>query len=287
MKKVSYPTRTGKDAMDLVKFKDERIRRLFSGLFIVLLILLGIFAGEIAWLGAVCLISILSLWEFYELVSKKTHISKGIGIIASVVMFAVAYSGKIDSYGLPVFAISAFAILLIEVIRKQITGTCNVLWNLGATISGLSFIILPWIFLYILRGENYGMYVLLALFMCTWSCDVSAYVIGTRWGKKPLCDNVSPKKSWEGFWGGLAGSLLGSLFIPYIYGLAPTPYLLIGMICGIAGQLGDLGESVIKREAGVKDSGRLIPGHGGFLDRFDSILVSGTIIYLIFGVILG
>ncbi len=272
--------------MDLSQFKQEPVRRIFSGIFIVLLIILGIILGGLPWLGSVFLISILSLWEFYDLLSQRIHVSKGVGILSSLLIFLLARSGLFEVYSIPLLTISAFAVILIEILRKQLTGTSNALWNLGGTISGIVYVILPWTFMYLMRTKPYGMYILLALFMCTWSCDVFAYIIGSRWGKNALCEEVSPKKSWEGFWGGLAGSLLGSLFIPYVYNLPPVPYLLIGLICGIAGQLGDLGESILKREAGVKDSGTLIPGHGGFLDRFDSILVSGTLTYLIFGVII-
>lgn len=272
--------------MDLSRFRKEPVRRFLSGICIVLLIVLGIFAGGFTWFIAVSLISMLSLWEFYDLLSRKIHVSKGVGILSGVAIFLLAQSGLSASHSVPLITISAFAVVLIEILRKQVTGTSNTLWNLGATISGIVYVIFPWTFIFLMRTKTSGMYILLALFMCTWCCDVCAYIIGSKWGKKTLCEQISPNKSWEGFWGGLAGSVLGSLFIPYVYGLAPLPYMLIGLICGIAGQLGDLGESILKREAGVKDSGTLIPGHGGFLDRFDSILVSGTLTYLIFGVIL-
>jgi phosphatidate cytidylyltransferase len=215
------------------------------------------------------------------------HFSKGIGLITAILLLAMANFRLPYSYYPPVLSISLFMLMLIEIGKRQITGKSNALWNLGATISGVIFIIFPWLFIYLLRVKSYGIYVLLTLFICTWTCDVFAYIIGSKWGHNCLCEKVSPHKSWEGFWGGLAGAMLGSIFIPYFYGLPPVPYLLIGAICGIAGQFGDLGESILKREAGVKDSGAVIPGHGGFLDRFDSILISGTITYLIFGVILG
>jgi phosphatidate cytidylyltransferase len=127
----------------------------------------------------------------------------------------------------------------------------------------------------------------MTLFLCTWSCDVAAFLTGKRFGANLLCESVSPKKTWEGFGGGVAGSLACSALLALLFRFPPLPMLLLGLLCGVAGQLGDLGESILKREAGVKDSGSLIPGHGGFLDRFDSILINASLAFLIFEVLAG
>jgi phosphatidate cytidylyltransferase len=110
--------------------------------------------------------------------------------------------------------------------------------------------------------------------------------VGSWWGKVRLCENISPKKTWEGFIGGALGSVLTIALVVFFQEQPPFPLFLIGLICAFAGQLGDLAESLIKRETGVKDAGKLIPGHGGVLDRFDSILINGLLTYLLFGVIL-
>lgn len=277
--------------MDLSKLKSSRFntennRRAISGIFIVLLIVGGILSGGYLWFFATLLISVVSLWEYYSLISEKAHISKGLGILISLVLFLSALKGLFYLYIGPVLALTAFLILIIEMIRREYTGVSNAIWNLSGIISGIIYVVLPWIFMFNLRTYPRGLFILLALFMCTWSCDVFAYLIGTKWGKRSLCENVSPRKSWEGFWGGLAGSLLGGTVVAYSLSLPPSMFILIGLICGIAGQFGDLGESILKREVGFKDSGDIIPGHGGMLDRFDSILISATLTYLIFGVIM-
>jgi len=277
--------------MDLSKLKSssfntENNRRAISGIFIVLLIVGGILSGGRLWFLATLLISVVSLWEYYSLISQKAHISKGLGIIVSLFLFLSALKGLFYLYLGPILALTAFLILIIEMIRREYTGVSNAIWNLSGIISGIIYVVLPWIFMFNLRTYPRGLFILLALFMCTWSCDVFAYLIGTKWGKRSLCENVSPRKSWEGFWGGLAGSLLGGAVVAYSLSLPPSMFILIGLICGIAGQFGDLGESILKREVGFKDSGDIIPGHGGMLDRFDSILISATLIYLIFGVIM-
>ena len=165
------------------------------------------------------------------------------------------------------------------------SGESFALQNMGATIVGIAYVILPWSFMIIIRTRELGAMFLITLFFCTWSCDVAAYFVGSNLGRNLLCEKVSPKKTWEGFIGGAAASFLCGGILALIFSFPPVPLLLMGLLCGIAGQLGDLGESVLKREAGVKDTGSIIPGHGGLLDRFDSILVNATLAFLIFEII--
>ncbi|MFV9507011.1 MAG: phosphatidate cytidylyltransferase [Oscillochloridaceae bacterium umkhey_bin13] len=120
----------------------------------------------------------------------------------------------------------------------------------------------------------------------TWIQDSAAFFAGRAFGKHKMAPILSPKKTWEGFAGGFIASILTALVADLLLGL-PLSYLgaaLIGAVAGIAGPLGDLGESLIKRQLGVKDSGNLIPGHGGILDRMDSLLFVGPVVY--YGVLL-
>lgn len=120
----------------------------------------------------------------------------------------------------------------------------------------------------------------------TWIQDSAAYFVGRSLGRHPMAPILSPKKTWEGFAGGMAASILTALAAVLIMGL-PISYpaaALIGAVAGIAGPVGDLGESLMKRQIGVKDSGSLIPGHGGILDRMDSLLFTGPVVY--YGVLL-
>jgi len=277
----------GKEDMGTYRMSSENIKRITSGIVIVLMIIGGILAGGIFWLLVTAAIASFSLWEYYILLESNAHLSKGIGIIGSLILFLVTYRGLFYLSVGPLLAVFAFIILLTEILRRHLTGESNALWNLGGTLSGLILVSLPWIFIFHLRTFPRGLYFLLTLFLCTWACDVCAYIVGTKWGEKHLSEKVSPNKTWEGFIGGLCGSLLGGALVSYILSLHPLPFILIGCICGIAGQMGDLAESLLKRESGVKDSSDIIPGHGGFFDRFDSILISGTLTYLVFGVIIG
>jgi phosphatidate cytidylyltransferase len=261
------------------------ITRSVSGAVICLAVLGGIYLGN-PWWYAICLcISILSLSEFYRITGFRFHVSRITGYPAAFFLVTAAAFSSDSSVILPILAVVPLAVLFIEIARRHLTGSSHGIASSCATPAGLLYIVLPWSFLVILRDHIWGMYLLTALFACTWSCDVAAYLVGSHWGKTRLCPSVSPKKSIEGFAGGLAGSILCGGGLSFLWGVAPLPLVLIALICGTFGQAGDLAESLIKREAGVKDSGDLIPGHGGFLDRFDSILVSSVLVFAFFGVL--
>ncbi len=122
--------------------------------------------------------------------------------------------------------------------------------------------------------ENAGWQWVVLLFLVTWANDTFAYFAGRFLGKRPLAPRISPKKTWEGFWGGAVGSLALSLFVKFVFlpDLGVPAALVVGAGAAVLGPLGDLAESALKRAAGVKDSGRIIPGHGGLLDRIDAVL---------------
>jgi len=134
----------------------------------------------------------------------------------------------------------------------------------------------------LLRGMEHGNFILFYLFMVIWSGDIAAYYVGKNIGKTPLAPKVSPGKTLEGAGAGLVGSVAGGVAAKYLFfGALPLNHCLImALLCGIMGQIGDLAESLFKRRAGVKDSGSLIPGHGGVLDRLDSLMFAGPAFYI-------
>jgi phosphatidate cytidylyltransferase len=121
---------------------------------------------------------------------------------------------------------------------------------------------------------NAGWQWVVLLFVVTWANDTLAYFAGRFLGKRPLAPRISPKKTWEGFWGGAAGSVVGALVVKALFlpDLPAPAAALVGGGAAVLGPLGDLSESMLKRASGVKDSGRVIPGHGGLLDRIDAVL---------------
>lgn len=259
--------------------------RAFSSIFIVLIILGGIVKGGHIWNGVVSVIAMLSLWEFYRLLSVKHDISPWLIMLSGAFILIGASSQMSLTAILCSISSIVFVALFLETVRRQVSGESFALENMGATIVGIAYVILPWSFMILIRSRELGSLFLITLFFCTWSCDVAAYIVGSRLGRNLLCEKISPKKTWEGFFGGAAASLLCGGLLALIFSFPPLPLLLMGLLCGVAGQLGDLGESVLKREAGVKDTGSIIPGHGGLLDRFDSILINGTLAFVIFEII--
>ncbi|WP_347490849.1 phosphatidate cytidylyltransferase [Desulfoscipio sp. XC116] len=143
------------------------------------------------------------------------------------------------------------------------------------------------IFLFLLSTLPNGWIWLILMLVCTWSSDTLAYLAGRRWGRRRMAPELSPGKTVEGALGGVLGSIIAAWVVVLLYIQLPLwPVLLLGLIIGLAAQAGDLVESAIKRLAGIKDAGKLIPGHGGVLDRFDSMLFTAPLVYYYVGLIL-
>lgn len=257
--------------------------RAFSSIFIVLAVIGGIVLGGHVWSAIVILIAMLSLWEFHKLQLTKLSTSPLLLMLSGLfILLGTAFGLMSIATILCSISAIAFIALFLEVLKRQVSGESNALVTMGATVAGVAYVVLPWSFMILIRSRELGSMFLITLFFCTWSCDVAAYFVGSHLGRNLLCSQVSPHKTWEGFLGGAAASFLCGGLLALLFSFPPMPLLLMGLLCGIAGQLGDLGESVLKREAGVKDTGSIIPGHGGLLDRFDSILVNGTLAFVIF-----
>jgi len=129
------------------------------------------------------------------------------------------------------------------------------------------------------EGRNW---VFFAMFT-TWASDTIAFFIGRRFGKRKLAPSISPSKTWEGAVGGIIGAMAMSVLFfaptPLHLSLAPWQAILLSLLVSVVGQLGDLAESLLKRNMGVKDSGTSVAGHGGFLDRLDSVVFAGIVVY--------
>lgn len=123
--------------------------------------------------------------------------------------------------------------------------------------------------------------IIIGFFLLLWANDTGAYLAGVSFGRHKLFERISPKKSWEGFFGGVVSSVAAAWFLSGWLGVVDrTHWIIIAVIVSVAGTYGDLVESMLKRSTGVKDSGSVMPGHGGFLDRFDSAIISFPLVYL-------
>ena len=167
----------------------------------------------------------------------------------------------------------------------------EMLFNKDSSVLNISYYILGFFWIGIclcssliyLRGIENGMFLTYLLFISTWICDTFAFIFGSKFGNHKILPNISPKKTWVGCFSGFIGVIIIILTLymyNYTYNMTNMNLLMFCLILGIVGQIGDFGESFIKREANVKDTSNILMGHGGFLDRFDSISFAAPLFYL-------
>ena len=256
--------------------------RLLTAAVVVPLILLLLYRGP-AW-GLYLLILPASLIGTYELLSM-THpgdrVSQGIGLLLAACASAAVYFGTDARYPLTVLAIAPIVGPLVTLARLGNIKTAG-LRAVTMSIAPL-FVAVPLVWLAVVRRDvpDGPSYVVMTL-MFAWFSDTGGYFAGRFLGKHKLYEAVSPKKTVEGAIGGLGGSVFGACLAHFWY-LPRIPLLhalLLAIVAGALGQAGDLGESLLKRSMGVKDSGAIVPGHGGILDRIDALLLTSTAVYL-------
>lgn len=260
-------------------------RRVIVSLIGIPLIVLVCIVGKIPFLIFVLGIGLVSFHEFTKMVrNKHSFPNLLIGWLTVGIIILNEYSPFINLHILILLTVSI--LLLIELFRNKESAISN----LGSTLLGIFYIgffsaaILnvrefynESVFTY-----NQGGYLIISILASIWICDSAAYFIGSAYGKNKLMPRVSPNKSWEGAVAGFVFSIIGmvaahSIILDFI---ELRNVIVIGIIVGTFGQLGDLIESLIKRDARVKDSSNILPGHGGILDRFDSLLFSAPVVYL-------
>lgn len=270
-------------------------RTLFGGIF-VLLIVGSIYLSCWSFLIVFLLFSALSVREFH-IVTNKNAVSVPIwlGVTGAVLMFMwffITFSGPDN---LLVFNLTVVAWLrnfiaflyvttilvgfIEEIFRKKPDPVIN--W--AYFILGQLYVALPFALLNgILFTFGWEPLLLLALFVTIWANDTFAYLTGSLFGRHHMAPHVSPHKTWEGFIGGILGSMISiSVFACFVTQISLVHWAFFGLIVSVLGTMGDLSESLLKREIGIKDSGNIIPGHGGLLDRFDSMLFVVPMAYVL------
>ncbi|MCG3118427.1 MAG: hypothetical protein ALAOOOJD_00627 [bacterium] len=252
------------------------------------LILWSAWRGGLPFFIFIEAIIFLGLLEFYQLAQAKgIHPNRWLGIIAGLALGAQIYFRGPTEAGLWLTAMLLVVLLVVsELFRNQ----GSALHNTGATLLGFAYVAGLWSFMLLLRElprtapVSYGSAGtwLVMLLVTIWVCDTAAYFTGLALGRHKLFARVSPKKTWEGAIGGLIFSILMAVVSHYwfVRDLRLSDCISIGIIIGTIGQMSDLAESLFKRDAGVKDSSSLIPGHGGVLDRFDSEMLVAPLVYL-------
>ncbi len=261
---------------------NETLTRALSGvLYIIILVSATLFLNSFLVLFGLLLL--LSVYEFCELVNLRKIIPF---LLASFLYFFFTYyffDLRADLVLLICFLLIAIKALsyLFNRDEKSMTAVEKYSYLVG-------YLVIPFIFLAKLPFVEsvFNPKIVISIFILIWFNDTMAYVVGKSIGKTKLFERVSPKKTIEGFLGGLFFSTVISVFIAkYYIHQAVEHWVFISLIAGIFGTLGDLIESKFKRMAGVKDSGRIMPGHGGILDRLDSIIFAGPFVFLFYQIL--
>lgn len=257
------------------------------------IVLLGVVLGTVLFsIGSFgVLLAIIgggSLWEFYRIAEKTglapqriLGMTTGIALIAISVMVAAKTIPGVAL--LPFFLLMAI-VCIAELYRKK----KNPLGNIAATWGGILYAAVPLALLpFIGIQDNEGIviyrpWVILSYIFIVWSNDIGAFLTGSAWGRHRLFERISPKKSWEGFVGGVVMAIGVGLLAGWLQESSLLRWGGLGAVVAVSGVWGDLVESMFKRSVGIKDSGRMMPGHGGFLDRFDAMLLSAPFVFVYF-----
>ncbi len=259
--------------------------RIIVSIIAIPLIIGASLLGGIPFLIFTLGIALISFWEFSEMVKKKEAYPNFIlgAFVISLIILNV-YFKFIELYVLVLCA--AIIILITELFRNKVSATINI----GVTLLGIfylglfssSILLIREIFSQSELIYSEGGYLIISIMIAIWICDSAAFFIGSAIGKHKLFPRVSPNKSWEGAIAGFVFAVISMIASKALFldVLTLTDAIIIGTIVGSIGQIGDLVESLVKRDAGVKDSSSIIPGHGGIFDRFDSLLFTAPAVYI-------
>ncbi|MGQ1889999.1 phosphatidate cytidylyltransferase [Thermophagus sp. OGC60D27] len=262
-------------------------QRTITGFLFVVAIILGLWWNPLAYMSIFAVVILLGMHEFMRMmqgmdVKVRYFWSQTIGIFLYVGSFLFFYS-HIQARWLVIIVPLAGGAFLSELYFKN----KNSLLNIATTLITPLYVALPFAFLHHLAfyGGEYNPKLLLGFFLLVWANDSGAYIMGSLFGKHKLFPSVSPAKSWEGAIGGIFFTILISIGCFYYFGiLSVIDWIVVAGLVGVLGTYGDLIESMLKRSVNIKDSGRVFPGHGGILDRFDGVFFSAPVVscYLLF-----
>lgn len=253
--------------------------RLLSGIVLVAVALLTIISGGYVLFFTLLGISLIGMQELYKVMKVREDHFNALEIAGylGAVIYYVLMSLDFEKYGMMGVIISFMMFMFVYVFTYPKFKADQVM----PAFFGVVYVAVMLSFIYLTRNLPDGKFLVWLIFLCSWGCDTCAYCVGMLIGKHKMAPVLSPKKSVEGAVGGVAGAaLLGVIYAAATQG----PMLEYAVICAIGAlisMVGDLAASAIKRNQGIKDYGKLIPGHGGILDRFDSVIFTAPVIYFL------
>lgn len=254
--------------------------RIVSGVVLSLITLGCVWKGGWIFAGLACLGLLTALWEFLRMGVRGGYpVLVGAGMTAGAAVLGLSLSHNAGNAGAVLLAVGVWMVgasLRPPVERRLV--------SLAITVLGVIYVVGLGLHILWLREMNQGLGLMLVVLLGTWAADTFAFFVGVRFGKTPLLPEVSPSKSVEGLWGGILGAAV--TVVAAMHFLLPetgmTARVITGAVIGVMSPLGDLLESMIKRNLGIKDASHVIPGHGGVLDRIDSLLLTAPAAFYVF-----
>ena len=255
----------------------ELMKRFGVALFFIPLLLFFFSSGGY-WLSIfVAAITFVGLYEMRNMLKKKNVDVPWVMIPLGMLIYFTSILEK-DSLVLLSFVLMFVIIMGIDLVRNRIDGASQ---RIGYSLFSAVYVSIFMSTIYRVSLLNNGTKLITGLLIITWITDSAAFFVGINLGKHRGIFKASPKKSLEGFLGGIVFAFIASIAYKYISDITFLQAIFLAISAGIFGQLGDLMESILKRDIGVKDSGSLLPGHGGILDRFDSLMISSPIFLIL------
>lgn len=268
--------------------------RIISSLVLFPILFALVYYGGLPLKIGTIFVSIVGMYEFYKAICKKIMPIHYLGFI-----FALVYLLVLDTPFFQIADLIVGSFLLLSLIFMVFNYKNISIFDVALTFFGVCYIPLMFSTVYLIRLFDYGNYTVWLPFICAWACDTGAYFTGVTIGKHKLTPNLSPKKTIEGAIGGVLFSAIfcgiygvfiasREVEIEHVFNnstIAIISFVLLGIIGAIFAQFGDLTASATKRRFNIKDYGNLIPGHGGILDRFDSVIFTAGICYIILKII--
>jgi len=250
--------------------------RILTALVGIPIVIACIYYGGLAFYTMFFVVILFSVIEFFN-ICKKYNPMNILGTILAILFFIILSFG---SYVQEFIIVSILLLFFCAMLKNSIE---NVSSKLAVTCFGTFFITWTLFHMILIRNiDNYGMHYIIFLFANIWMLDTGAYFIGKKFGKHKLASIVSPKKTIEGAVAGVVTAIIVSLVYRYLFmqeAMTNMDAIIYALVISFVGQFSDLAESLFKRDCNIKDSGNIIPGHGGMLDRFDSYLFCAPIFY--------